>query len=173
MPLSNPTAFAHPLHRRSVYVRVRPLNDAERERGAAWRVEGNGVYQVRQCQGALPCQADQIQAICTVPKPMRTHIPARSPSARLPTARMRGHRPSFPHFLPSPRRQVDPASEARVSDNAYKLDAIFDGSQPTAAVYEATTQGLIRQVGAAIVLHGAACVPRLVPDEQAQARKAC
>ena len=31
---------------RSVYVRVRPLNDAERERGAAWRVEGNSVFQV-------------------------------------------------------------------------------------------------------------------------------
>jgi hypothetical protein len=70
----------------SVYVRVRPLNEAERERGAAWRVEANGMA------------------------------------------------------------QVDPATEARLSDTAYKLDAIFDGGQPTSDVYEQTTQGLIRQV---------------------------
>ena len=69
-----------------MYVRVRPLNEAERERGAAWRVEANGMA------------------------------------------------------------QVDPATEARLSDTAYKLDAIFDGGQPTADVYEQTTQGLIRQV---------------------------
>jgi hypothetical protein len=69
-----------------VYVRVRPLNEAERERGAAWRVEGNAVV------------------------------------------------------------QVDPATDTRLSDNSYKLDAIFDGGQPTAAVYAATAQGLIRQV---------------------------
>jgi hypothetical protein len=67
-------------------VRVRPLNDVEREKGKAWKVEGNGVF------------------------------------------------------------HIDPASEARVSDNSYKLDAIFDGNQPTNAVYELTTQGLIRQV---------------------------
>lgn len=52
---------------RSVYVRVRPLNEAEARGGAAWRVEGNAVF------------------------------------------------------------QVDPASEGRLSDNSYKLDAIFDG----------------------------------------------
>lgn len=52
---------------RSVYVRVRPLNEAEAKGGAAWRVEGNAVF------------------------------------------------------------QVDPASEGRLSDNSYKLDAIFDG----------------------------------------------
>ena len=46
--------------------------------------------------------------------------------------------------------QVDPAGEARVSDTNYKLDAIFDGGQPTAAVYEQTTQGLIRQAGAVV-----------------------
>lgn len=69
-----------------MYVRVRPLNDAERERGTAWRVEGNGLF------------------------------------------------------------QVDPASEARVSDTSYKLDAVFDGSQPTADVYASTTQELIHQV---------------------------
>lgn len=69
-----------------MYVRVRPLNDAERERGAAWRVEGNGIL------------------------------------------------------------QVDPAGGEPRSDTPYKLDAVFDGSQPTAAVYEATTQGLIHQV---------------------------
>lgn len=37
----------HALAPRSVYVRVRPLNDAERTSGTAWRVEGNGVFQVR------------------------------------------------------------------------------------------------------------------------------
>lgn len=69
-----------------MYVRVRPLNDAERERGAAWRVESNGIL------------------------------------------------------------QVDPASGEPRSDTPYKLDAVFGGGQPTAAVYEATTQGLIHQV---------------------------
>lgn len=67
-------------------MRVRPLNDAERERGAAWRVEGNGIL------------------------------------------------------------QVDPGSGEQRSDTPYKLDAVFDGGQPTATVYEATTQGLIHQV---------------------------
>ena len=45
-----------------------------------------------------------------------------------------------------PVRQVEPASEARVSDTTYKLDAVFDGGQPTQDVYVSTAQGLIRQV---------------------------
>lgn len=70
----------------SVHVRVRPLNDAELERGKAWRVEANSIF------------------------------------------------------------QVEPGSEAKVSENVYKLDTVFDGGQPTASVYAATTQHLIHQV---------------------------
>lgn len=33
-------------------MRVRPLNDAERERGAAWRVEGNSLHSVDPATGA-------------------------------------------------------------------------------------------------------------------------
>ena len=51
----------------SVHVRVRPLNDLERDKGKAWRVEGNSIW------------------------------------------------------------QVDPATDARLSENAYKLDTVFDG----------------------------------------------
>lgn len=51
-------------------------------------------------------------------------------------------------FLPCTCTQVDSSSEGRVSDTTYKLDAIFDGNQPTSEVYTQTAQGLIRQVGA-------------------------
>lgn len=54
------------------------------------------------------------------------------------------------HAISRSAKQVDPASESRISDGTYKLDAIFDGGQPTAAVYEETTQGLIRQVGSGL-----------------------
>lgn len=54
-----------PSFRRSVYVRVRPLNDAERERGAAWRVEGNSVFQVlaRARLGLESMRANQLRAV--------------------------------------------------------------------------------------------------------------
>lgn len=42
--------------------------------------------------------------------------------------------------------QVEPGSEAKVSENVYKLDNVFDGGHATSAVYEKTTQHLIRQV---------------------------
>ena len=29
-----------------MHVRVRPLNELERDKGKAWRVEGNGVFQI-------------------------------------------------------------------------------------------------------------------------------
>ena len=102
-----------------MYVRVRPLNDAERERGQAWKVEGNGVFQVR--------AAARLGAVA-----LPSHCSAHQPAS----------------FCVPPQQQVDPASEARVSDSTYKLDAIFDGGQPTAAVYEQTTQGLIHQARA-------------------------
>ena len=41
--------------------------------------------------------------------------------------------------------QVEPNSEAKVSENVYKLDTVFDGSFGTRSVYETTTQHLIRQ----------------------------
>lgn len=52
----HPPAGPPPPHRLpascSVYVRVRPLNDQERERGQAWRVENNSVFQVDPGGGA-------------------------------------------------------------------------------------------------------------------------
>jgi centromeric protein E len=69
-----------------VHVRVRPLNDLERDKGKAWRVEANSVF------------------------------------------------------------QVDPGTDQKLSDNVYKLDTVFDGSQSTGEVYEKTTQHLIQQV---------------------------
>lgn len=62
-----------------------------------------------------------------------------------------GNAPSQDQPAPSPSRpQVDSSSEGRVSDTTYKLDAIFDGSQPTSDVYTRTAQGLIHQAGAGV-----------------------
>ena len=41
-----PTARPAPAPCCSVHVRVRPLNDLERDKGVAWRVESNGIFQV-------------------------------------------------------------------------------------------------------------------------------
>lgn len=70
----------------SVHVRVRPLNDLEKDKGRAWRVESNSIY------------------------------------------------------------QTEPGTDTKVSDNPYKLDTVFDGTQATAEVYSRTTQHLIQQV---------------------------
>lgn len=52
-----------------MYVRVRPLNDAERERGAAWRVEGNSVFQVR-----LLCGRDALNHSLVLCESQRCHV---------------------------------------------------------------------------------------------------
>ena len=40
-----------------MHVRVRPLNDAEKERGNAWRVEGNSLFHVDAATGAAHSDA--------------------------------------------------------------------------------------------------------------------